>query len=318
MRLYNLILGALSFLVAGCNETQAQIKQAPQKQGWVETGFSNMSGFSNILKPIIVGNIESIAISSGDAKEFEGEIFRIGNPHHEFFVFNKRGDVVKHTYTFITIIDGEAEEQVEGSTIYKYNSKGHMTEMAEYDENNKLSNKTTFTYNSKGYLTEKAIYNPYYYSYDNSGNPILSQDPEIHTFTHDSKGNIVEEKYYVREEAENYGESPVESQIKIIYQYDSNGNLISSSRYSDGRAYDILTYKYDPQGRLIELNGDYIYVRGKRDSKGNIVQVLEIDSDSSHKYILEHKYDSQGNVIQSILYVNDVPSRVIEYNIVYR
>lgn len=311
MRLYNLILGALSFLVAGCNETQAQIKQAPQRQGWVET-----VGIPNILQPIIVGNIESIAISSGDAKEFEGEIFRIGNPHHEFFVFNKRGDVVKHTYT-ITIIDGvEIEEPVEWSTIYKYDSKGYMTEMAKYYENNKLSNKTTFTYNSKGYLTEKAIY--YYYSYDDSGNPIPSQDPEIHTFTHDSKGNIVEEKYYVREEVENYGESPVESQIKIIYQYDSNGNLISSSRYSDGRANDILTYKYDPQGRQIELKGDYICVRGKRDSKGNMVQVLEIDSDSSHKYILEHKYDSQGNVIQSIIYINDVPSRVIEYNIVYR
>lgn len=299
MRLYNLILGALSFLVVGCNETQAQIKQAPQKQGWLKT-----VGFPNILQPIIVGNIESIAISSGDAKEFEGEIFRIGNPHHEFFVFNKRGDVVKHTYT--VIIDGETEEPVEWSTIYKYDSKGYMTEMAKYYENNKLSNKTTFTYNSKGYLTEKAIYN--YYSYDDSGNPIPSQDPEIHTFTHDSKGNIVEEKYYT----ENYGESPVESQIKIIYQYDSNGNLIS---YSDGRAYN---YKYDPQGRLIEFNGDYFSVRGKRDSKGNIVQVLEIDRDSSHKYILEHKYDSQGNVIQSIVYINDVPSRVIEYNIVYR
>ena len=96
---------------------------------------------------------------------------------------------------------------------------------------------------------------------------------------------------------------------KLIYKYDSNGNMVELSSYdSDGSLMRKYISKYDSNGNNVELSSYdsdgslFMKYISKYDSNGNKVEWLEYDLLGSLSGKSIYKYDSKNRIIESISY----------------
>ena len=126
------------------------------------------------------------------------------------------------------------------TTSYAYNYTGSITSLYNYDWSGDLISQFTYTYDTNGnVLTE----------YDSAANKTT-------TYTYDIFGRLVSEigggssRYYTYDVAGNRQKAIVDTTTIILYNYDSDGRLISENR-SNGQMGTSITYSYDANGNLI-------------------------------------------------------------------
>lgn len=179
-----------------------------------------------------------------------------------------------------------------------------------------------------GKLQYRYIYN-FDRSHGNCTERIEYEYPNEHirryTYVYDSEGKCIEMKLRL-------GLSDKLLYAMFTYEYDSNGNLISSSDHGmQGNSYICFTSVYDNAGNCVESNV-YDYdgslaqkVIFKHDSNGNIVEEVRYNRDgellgkftytlnSDNKWIEKNVFGSDGNLVQKgVAAYDDEGNRIVE------
>lgn len=148
------------------------------------------------------------------------------------------------------------------------------------------------------------------YIFDESGNvatiQIKSQYSEYSLeYEYDSAGRKISMSNF-----DGLGESG-NLRHKIIYKYDSIGNVVEEIRYNaNGKAEERYFYKYDVANNLVEeskynsiggccYNHYYTY---EYDSTGRVVKIIRGGTDSLGERSQTYQYDSEGNLVEEIEY----------------
>ncbi len=202
--------------------------------------------------------------------------------------------------------------------------KGKVLEGAESEVSNVLTN-----YNEKGYVVDKEYYNFGYsfkisYKYDAEGSMVeenhYNSDSKLeyqilYEYKYDEKGNVVEQ-------IEKGSES--KTNRRITYGYDDKGNLVEEKwYYADGTLSWHVTYRYNDKGYKVEEITNSIEqspskITYKYDDKGGNTERDEyFHSGGLVRYKNQYKYDSQGNWIKRIKYVDGTLSIITERTIEY-
>lgn len=251
------------------------------------------------------GDIESITIASYEVADIGGETIIENCPSKLIIKFNERGDIIEESYL--------KDDRLESRYTFAYDLLGKTTEY-HYNSDGSLSGKYYYTYDSKGNILEAATH--------------CSDDSlKIKTFCrckYDQQGNRIEKAHYDSE-----GSLAVKYCYK--YKYNSQGKPIEKLYLDDnGSPRDKDVYSYDSQGNVIEhkrlrynhdgeldreTTSSYNY-----DSQGNCTKEVYYNSDNPQKRTFINKFDSHGNMVESIMYKGDMmtPSYKEERTIVYR
>jgi len=223
-----------------------------------------------------------------------------------------------------------------------YNPEGNKTEIIEYDDNGKLTQKDEFSYNSQNLIKisietnlqfdikDTLSYNYSYYKPDkikeikilkSNGslkNKILYNEQDYvkedivyrangkpfigNSYLYDSTGNKIEMK-------RTYYRKDIRTS-KIEFSYNKNNNIAKQTEYKqDGSILKTIIYEYDTKGNVVkEIPSSTHYVNDN----------LEIVEDKSKvTYTYKYEFDSKHNWLKKITYINDMPTnmdiRTIEY-----
>lgn len=124
------------------------------------------------------------------------------------------------------------------------------------------------------------------------------------TYINDSKGNVIEEDFYLNKETVQY---------KAIYKYDKKGREISDARYTaDGKLGYETIFNYDGKNIVkkyvvndkgeTEYSEDFTY-----DAKGNVTSRTDFNKSDNSKNTDKFMYDDKGNRLFWQIYKNDKP-----------
>lgn len=218
------------------------------------------------------------------------------------------------------------------STLTVFNKSGNKQEIFRYNANGNLDYKWVFRYNPEGIVNKKFRYanngkilNKLVLSYDKKGrkigetwyHPDGSLDAKW-TFRYDTNGNKIRETWYQHDGKIGYWNA---------YQYDSQGNKIEEIWY---KSHDSLAYKetfrYDNQKHLVEAykwylpySSNFVKITYQYGLGNNVVKVTRylpnggVDFKETYQYV----FDKQGNWVQKIKFVNDVPKIITVRKIKY-
>lgn len=201
----------------------------------------------------------------------------------------------------------ERDSWSENDRLIIFDQKGNKIEENIYASDGNLRKKYTFEYDNLGNLSKKNRYN-----FDGSLY-------EKHTYEYDDKGNLVIDNSYW---------SDGSLKIKLTYKYDNIGNVIKEQKYrSDGTLLKKYRYQYDNKGNLVKKNrhesDGIIIIRPsqttiwmwtyKYDDKGNIIEVKEYDSVGNLDNVknFKYEYDSKGNWVKRIDFINEKPKYIL-------
>lgn len=235
--------------------------------------------------------IENGIISKGEL--YEGTM-------EETYMFNSDGKLIE-------VIFDSPTEDMNGRSVVKYDDEGRRIKI-EWISSNGMNTVTNYSYGKDDMLDE--IVTNY-------------EDGELvdsYTYKYDENGNEIESKWFIRGS----------SKPSIISRktYDENGNMIIDSLMnSDGGLNDLSKYKYDEQGRTIEmilneLQNPYVYkLYREYDNQGNVVKYIRKKYTFEGKFLWTQmetvKYDSRNSWIEKISYSQNKPElieeRVIDY-----
>jgi antitoxin component YwqK of YwqJK toxin-antitoxin module len=200
------------------------------------------------------------------------------------YEYDQNGNEIKST---CTTEDGETV------TTYEYASNNTLLHEVSYYSDGTV--KEDITYDSYGNAISDIYYGEYEsdYSYENE---------------YDYNGNLIKNTVYNSDELSYY----------VIYDYDDNGNCILMEDY-DGDSktpYEVSEWEYDKAGNMLHHSQSrdgvlYQYEEYVYDSKGNLISNKyeyynddgSVDIDIS--YSASHTYDSNGNMISTILFAGD-------------
>lgn len=294
------------------------------------------------------GKVKSVRSVDYEAVEVSGEVVKGRIVEDNFFAYNEAGNVVEKTKYYA---DGTPYEKF----IVTYDSEGRVVEGSMYNSEGKIDFKKVVTYDNKGNkLTENEIDEMGVrvkgsFEYDDKNNLINKNthffDENLDTttiFEYDKKGNLIKQHFYIvgggwrteiySKRSENgitikeiQSKSWKEKEEKKILKYDDKGNVIEKSKYdAKGNLLERITYKYDTEGREIEVNwenpnGFLVYSKYIKtyNDRGIIAGVKYVYPNGNiEQYVYSYEYDNQGNWIKKVLYINDRPSiteRKIEY-----
>lgn len=222
---------------------------------------------------------------------------------YEHKIYNKEGKLV-----FEKDISDFREDNWNIS-YYKYDNRGNCIEQIDsnYEDGSYYSRlwQYTFNYDEKGNIIEKYVsldgkhIEKYSFKYDNNGDYIekISSkfDDEIppikEILIRDNKGNIIERKEYSY-----FGNH------RYVFKYDDKGNKIKEAFYNQGDTLSSVSlFDYNEKNDIIEQIDFFIY---------------EIDTENN-TLKFKYKYDSKGNWIKQIVYINGsiefIAKRKIEY-----
>lgn len=186
-----------------------------------------------------------------------------------------------------------------------FDKKGNREQAEIYSQNGKLIRKYTYAYNDKGLRSQVSQYSgrgelsyKYISEYDEKENRSA-------VTTYDGKGNIstkttfkYDEKNNIIEETEYKGDGSI--LWKTNFKYDDKGNNIEKERYKfDGKLLHKYVYSYDEKNNVSE---EMLY-----GEKGNL----------ERKSRFAYTYDSAGNWIQCIEYINENPKFIVDRAITY-
>lgn len=232
------------------------------------------------LNPSPIASYKEILI---DLNLIRGEIVIRSEIDDEFHSFDKEGNwnsrieyfpngAIGYKYEFIYDKLGNLTEEqrytsdgiLRGKEKYKYDEYGNRIEESVCDSEENLIVQNQFVYDEQSRKLEWIRY--------------TDQGPDWHyTYKYDNKGNQIEKNSFKPD-------GTIEYTRTTEYVYDSNGNLIQESNYSDTQRIYRYDYGYDQEGNLIER------------------AILNLASRSLHKY------DKNGNTIESYFYSGDILS----------
>ncbi len=242
----------------------------------------------------------------------------------------------------------------------EYDIGGNLLKEIEYWEHDTLQYLLINTYNTKGKLVgthsdQYDIHGKMQYrwvtEYDSSGNPLatveydtvsvkerikytygekqklireetIEQDTitTYTTYSYNEEGKLKEEIVNVFDTIQNkeliYGE-----QLKIIYQYDSNGNITDEIEFRPSYKLSKKTsFKYDPNNNLVattvyDSDGKILTKQIKvYDGNNNCVEWSEYYRGETYSMGSRFKYDNRGNCIEAIQYHEEnQPDRVSKF-----
>ena len=136
--------------------------------------------------------------------------------------------------------------QLRDSYKYTYDGKGNQLGYGSYAKDGKLRGRTLYTYNSLGQKTENKTETTGYatsyimYEYDAKGNVSMENHPPLANLPgikferfYDDKNNKIREVKYITTKPKSYTST-------WVYEYDSKGNWIKQTEYSDeGEPYSV-------------------------------------------------------------------------------
>ncbi len=179
----------------------------------------------------------------------------------------------------LVIVKQNADDDIIGKQIYKFNNKGNHIISLSYNSSNRLMDKYTYEYDDDGNQIEEIMYGSdgsLWYKYVNEYN---------------SKGNQTKLIRYNKNK---------DIVLKVVYKYDRQGNQNKITRYRpDGSIGLKFENKFDDNGNLIE--------QLKFNNKGVSL------SEKTYKY----EFDSYNNWTKQIEFLNDNAIRIIERDIEY-
>ncbi|MGA7720511.1 MAG: hypothetical protein WCA84_04965 [Ignavibacteriaceae bacterium] len=195
----------------------------------------------------------------------------------------------------------------DGTISYKYDDKGNLIEIQNYDSVGSVGTKYLIKYDKIGNWIETNIYNPdgsLYYK---------------NIIKYDGKGNMVETNGY---------HSDGSLDIKIARKYDSKRNIIEIDWFNqDGYLFQKEVYKYDDKRygfkwdffRIFQgTPGLNTHKEGiaKLDRKGNCIESECYDVDMLNHPLVEKNirtYNKNGNLIKTYHFESPY-NKVLEYN----
>ncbi len=224
--------------------------------------------------------------------------------------FDEKGNRTKH-------IRYKSTSEVDLEYDFRYDSNGNLITMDTYDgygnlrarkeskydkNNNEILRKLQNSRNSEEIKSE--------FQYDN-------QKRLIKTINYSQKSEIISTQYN-----EYDGDLLVKSIIKdvndnqlseIIYEYNAEGYVIKETKNSS-KGVNVINYKYDSKGNLVEITDNETKRELKYDSNGNLIEDKLYLSDGTRQFRVTFSYYSNGLQKEEIRYSNDDnPAFVAKY-----
>ena len=254
--------------------------------------------------------------------------FKFGNPTAEtkFKVeeYSEIGSIIKEV--------GYTGGEIQYSREYSYNSEGRLKEDRIewqnvgfrkhdfYREIGRLGDRQLFSYNEKGFLSEVAEFNEddkligkRTIRYDNSGN-IIEEIKYGHQCDVDSKSVIVYDAIGNKiEEQIIFGGS--RSGHKYFYKYNSKGEVISKISSEP----DTIWYDRDSLGNVLKqttseaFRDNYSYIIDNYSKQGKLILSKTFNSSGSLDFQKAFEYDSSGMII-SYSFHQDENGKKIAYS----
>lgn len=257
---------------------------------------------SHLSEMGLKGNVHTYKITSYKAIDSFGIIKRSSSPDHW------RGDVVS-----VFDRDGyksevnyyDKEHKLYQKVMYKYNANRKRTSRDVYDSEGKILQKNIYVYDQKGHKKS-------YKGYNAKGEVV-----ELFMYKNDDKGRELEE-YCTKTNYSVCG--------KYTHSYDEQGRVVQLCRYTKtvGDADNCEKYTYDKQGLITQTE---FY------EKNSLVHKLIFEYDKSRNEISErmydnngdfvqekefvYKYDSKGNWVERVEYIDGFPRTVAVRDIKY-
>ena len=218
------------------------------------------------------------------------------------YEYESKADVVSNTIVSRT----ETSCLVNKIIKYEYDENGNLIAEHDYDDNGH----NVITYNSSGDIVSVQKSSTY-------------STPSSQTYSYNENGLLSKITYL-----NSYGETKGEDE----FEYDSYGNLVKESEYSDSMSYlvngawtnyDVYDYKnsYDSQGQLIKKE---VYRHGKYahtelfeyDGNGNVIREEScLPNSEVYSYfedqVIEYRYADNGTLIYRAVY-NDGNLEAVE------
>ena len=211
----------------------------------------------------------------------------------------------------------------------KINSFGYIYNTVVYNSDGSMSYKFVSDYTDSGKVKE-------HFNYNSDGVLLGITNCK---YKYDSKGNIIEQDWFRQD-------STLDN--KTIFQYDEKGNLIVSnwigthSTHKDSMTYDEMknisgmwdfqngklswhySYLYDEKHNLTEeiwySSNEKFYMKYnfKYDDKGNRTEVMwENARGTKCTWTFQYSFDSKGNWIKSVQYLDGKANYILEREIEY-
>ncbi len=208
-------------------------------------------------------------------------------------IFNKTGNtLIEKDFS----IDGGSIDKPATKTIYTYTKFGEKKVKKQYELSGELYRKENYKYNSKKKLIEKN-------KSDGKGNQLLTLN-----YKYNNKGQMVEE--IVKDVS--YGSNTVD---KGTFKYDSRGNLIERKYYNNnGVLQSVFSNKYS-NNHLIA--SESIFFTKKRvikninsyDNNGNVIEIKSYDENNQLILTVITVFDIKSNRIESLDFRNNLKKR---------
>lgn len=228
-------------------------------------------------------------------------------PEREGWESHYRGDALQPIYGDVKMVtvtkyylSDKFGELVKGSSQYtmscEFNQQGDVISCTHRGDSY-IAMVRVWKYNSEGKVKDLSTYHRWTDS-ENNENSVLEQKV---IYTYDSSGNLIELARY---------DDDGSLEEKTILRYDANGNAIEKSQfYSSGAAHSRRYFKYDTNGNIIEerfANSVSFYYKYKYDSWGNRIKVeLYRTADGVMDEYEEYEYNSNGDMIRYSAYNYD-------------
>ena len=230
--------------------------------------------------------------------------------------------------------EGESGEHNE----YRYNEQGQVVEERIYFEGEELAERHTFEYREDGkMLVEHVEYQDSYrdqilYTYDSYGNLVerkqIDDEGEVEsceTYVYegevlkketviDGDGALVSEAVHLYDEEGSMIETQMRGkedheEIRVVYEYDEQGNRDCMERFNKaGQIMARTTYTFNEQGVVVEMFEEDTTtsktIRFQHDEKGNVTLQEEYNDKEELNHRIERMYDPDGELIESIIYVD--------------
>lgn len=275
------------------------------------------------------GKIKSITIHRYDyvLKSFNDEEIDIEGFIHEYREFDENGNEI------IDISYNPAEE-IQDKTERDFDDKGNVIE-EKYFDGEELAHHHSFERDDDGKALKEFLHyldgskDTIRYEYDGDANLLskttMDEDDYVEKkedYTY-KDGKVTsfesfEEDELIRREAHQYDEkghlteSTVEDNereefFRVVHEYE-NDKRVRSYRYdTDDELIEKLEFRHEgDQLKLViqELPGEKNISQYEYDSKGNVVMQEEINKDNETNTKVERKFDEEGNILETKVYLN--------------
>lgn len=232
------------------------------------------------------------------------------------------------------VTKGEIVDNVYGSILINYNSKGDWIEYRSYTPTGKNKWAEIPAFDKKGNMVERCDYTfsesdstldrRYRYKYDNKRNL-------TNTFLYNASDSLIWKRTYL------YNDKGKETEIcnynatnsltwKVVCSYDNKNNLTEENVYNASGGLDGKTiYKYNEKGERIETcsyksdNSLESKTTTQYNKEGLEIEACTYNTEGNldKRKSYQYKFDSKGNWIEKISYNGDTAIRITEREIEY-